>query len=256
MIKLENVCKTYHSQRGEEIEALTGVSLEIGDREFVTVVGPSGCGKSTLLKMIVGLMPLSAGAIYFDGTLVKGPRVDVGMVFQSPVLLLWRDIIHNVLFPIEILNRKERDYRAEARALLELVGLKGFEDRMPWELSGGMQQRVAICRALIHDPNVLIMDEPFGALDAMTREEMGAELLRIWQERRKTVIFVTHSIQEAIWLGDRVVVMTPRPGKVAKVIQVNLPRPRTLDMHYLPEFEKHAGEIRELVFKKNERRTG
>ena len=252
MIRLENVSKVYSSPDEEPVEALRDIRLEIADREFVTIVGPSGCGKSTLLKMIVGLLPVSSGGIYFDDVRVEGPRVDVGMVFQEPVLLIWRDVKANVLFPIEILRRRGKDYEAEAYRLLELVGLKGFERRMPYELSGGMQQRVAICRALIHDPAVLVMDEPFGALDAMTREDMGAELLRIWQGRQKTVIFVTHSIREAVWLADRVVVMTPRPGMIADVITVGLPRPRTAKMQFLPEFGRCIEAIGDLIAQKRE----
>ena len=252
MIKLESVSKVYSSREGAPIEALRDLNLDIADREFVTIVGPSGCGKSTLLKMIVGLLPPSSGSIYFDGVRVDGPRVDVGMVFQEPVLLIWRDVKDNVLFPIEILRREGKDYEAEAYRLLELVGLTGFERKMTYELSGGMQQRVAICRALIHDPAVLVMDEPFGALDAMTREEMGAELLRIWQDRQKTVIFVTHSIREAVWLADRVVVMTPRPGRIAQVIKVRLPRPRAVKMQFLPEFGRGVEEISDLIARKPE----
>ena len=252
MIRLENVSKIYRSLDEEPVEALRDICLEIADREFMTIVGPSGCGKSTLLKMIVGLLPVSSGGIYFDAARVEAPRVDVGMVFQEPVLLIWRDVKANVLFPIEILRRRGKDYEAEAYRLLELVGLKGFERRMPYELSGGMQQRVAICRALIHDPAVLVMDEPFGALDAMTREDMGAELLRIWQGRQKTVIFVTHSIREAVWLADRVVVMTPRPGVIAEVITVDLPRPRTAKMQFLPEFGRCIEAISDLIAQKRE----
>ena len=250
MIRIESVSKTYLSQDGEPVEALRDISLEIADGEFVTLVGPSGCGKSTLLKMLVGLLPVSSGAIWFDETRVTGPRVDVGMVFQEPVLLVWRTVKNNVLFPIEILRKRRGDHDAEAQRLLDLVGLRGFERKMPYELSGGMQQRVALCRALIHNPGVLLMDEPFGALDAMTREEMGAELLRIWQGRQKTVLFVTHSIREAVWLADRVVVMTPRPGKIADVLKVGLPRPRTAKMQFLPEFGRLVEDIGELIAKK------
>jgi NitT/TauT family transport system ATP-binding protein len=247
VIRLDGVSKVYESRDGEPIEALKNITLQIADGEFVTIVGPSGCGKSTLLKMIVGLLPISSGEITFDGVAVDRPRVDVGMVFQEPVLLPWRAVRENVLLPVEILRRRDRDYAAEADRLLQLVGLGGFERKMPYELSGGMQQRVAICRALIHDPGVLVMDEPFGALDAMTREEMGAELLRIWGARRKTVLFVTHSIREAVWLADRVVVMTPRPGAVADVIDVALPRPRTARMQFLPAFGRHVEEIGDLI---------
>jgi NitT/TauT family transport system ATP-binding protein len=250
MIRLDGVSKTYESRDGELLEALKNISLEIADGEFVTIVGPSGCGKSTLLKLVTGLLPVSSGVITFDGVPVEGPRADVGMVFQEPVLLPWRRVRENVLFPIEILRRRDRDYTREADRLLQLVGLGGFERKMTWELSGGMQQRVAICRALIHDPGVLVMDEPFGALDAMTREEMGAELLRIWGERRKTVLFVTHSIREAVWLADRVVVMSSRPGVIAEVIDVGLPRPRTARMQFLPGFARHVEDIGELIARK------
>lgn len=248
MIRLEGVSKTYVVVRGEPVEALRNINLEIGEREFITIVGQSGCGKSTLLKLIVGLLPVSDGTIYFEDTEVKGPRNDIGMIFQQPVLLQWRTIFDNVMFPIEILHRKKKDYEAEAHNLLELVGLTGFDDHSPWELSGGMQQRVSICRALIHDPKLLVMDEPFGALDAMTREEMGIELLRIWRERQKTVLFVTHSIRESIMLADRVVVMTPRPGEIAKIIDVELPRPRSEEMEFLPEFERHIQDIKDLIY--------
>ena len=200
-IRVENVSKTYQTQDGNKIEALTNFNLVVRQNEFLVLVGPSGCGKSTLLKLIVGLLPVTTGTIYFHGEEVRSPRVDVGMVFQEPLLLPWRSVRENVLFPIEILHKSDKDYRAEADRLLALVGLAGFENRMPYELSGGMQQRAAICRALIHDPGVLVMDEPFGALDAMTRDEMGQELLRIWQRHRKTAIFVTHSIREARLAG-------------------------------------------------------
>ncbi len=243
MITIENVSKVYESRDGDHVHALTNINLEIGEKEFVSVVGPSGCGKSTLLKMIVGLLPATSGTIRFHGEPVRGPRTDVGMVFQEPILLPWRTVKQNVLFPIEILRRPYRDYQNEADRLLSVVGLGGFEHKMPYELSGGMQQRAAICRALIHDPSVLVMDEPFGALDAMTREEMGVELLRIWQQYRKTVVFVTHSIREAVWLSDRVVVMTARPAKIAEVVTIDLPRPRTAKMQFLPAFGQYVEQI-------------
>jgi NitT/TauT family transport system ATP-binding protein len=246
-INLVNVSKVYLSRGGQELEALTNVNLSIADNEFLAVVGPSGCGKSTLLKMIVGLLAPTSGEIHFDGQRVLGPRVDVGMVFQEPVLLPWRTVRQNVLFPIEILRRNDRDYVDESGRLLALVGLGGFENHMPYELSGGMQQRAAICRALIHDPSVLVMDEPFGALDAMTRDEMGAELLRIWQERRKTVVFVTHSIREAVWLADRVVVMTARPARIAEILTIALPRPRTGKMQFLAEFSQQVERITDII---------
>ena len=248
MIRIEALSKVYLTRAGEAVPALDRIGLDVVENEFVVLVGPSGCGKSTLLKMVAGLIPATAGTIHVHGTPVAGPREDVGIVFQAPVLLNWRDVQQNVLFPIEILRRDVRQYRGVALDLIRLVGLAGFETKHPRELSGGMQQRVAICRALIHDPTLLLMDEPFGALDALTREEMSLELLRIWEERRKTILFVTHSISEAVLLGDRVVVMSPRPGRIARVIEVRLTRPRAMAMESTAEFREHADEIRELIF--------
>jgi NitT/TauT family transport system ATP-binding protein len=248
MIGIEGVSKVYRTRTGEAVDALAEMSLAVAENEFVVLVGPSGCGKSTLLKMAAGLIPPTSGRIHVHGTPVLGPREDVGIVFQAPVLLNWRNVLDNVLFPIEILRRDRRRYREVALELIRLVGLDGFEDRHPRELSGGMQQRVAICRALIHDPTLLLMDEPFGALDALTRVEMSLELLRIWEERRKTILFVTHSIAEAVLLADRVIVMSSRPGRIARVITVGLPRPRTMVMESTPEFREHADEIRDLIF--------
>ena len=249
VIRIDDVSKVYSTRAREAIAALERISLDVGENEFVVLVGPSGCGKSTLLKMVAGLLPVTTGSIQVHGTPVDGPREDVGIVFQAPVLLNWRDVLNNVLFPIEILHRDRQRYRPVALDLIRLVGLAGFENKHPRELSGGMQQRVAICRALIHDPTVLLMDEPFGALDALTREEMTIELLRIWTERPKTIVFVTHSIPEAVLLADRVVVMTPRPGRVAEVLAVDLPRPRTTDMTFSPPFKDYSDRIRELIFK-------
>jgi NitT/TauT family transport system ATP-binding protein len=246
-IRVVNASKVYQTQDGGEVEAFTNFNLEIEEDEFLVLVGPSGCGKSTLLKMIVGLLPPTRGAVYFQGTEVLSPRTDFGMVFQEATLLPWRSVRDNVMLPIEILGKTDKDYRAEAGRLLTLVGLHGFESRMPYELSGGMQQRCAICRALIHDPRVLVMDEPFGALDAMTREEMGRELLRIWQKNRKTVVFVTHSIREAVWLADRVVVMTPRPAKIADIIEIEFERPRTEKMQFLPKFGEYVQSISDII---------
>jgi NitT/TauT family transport system ATP-binding protein len=248
VISLRDVSKTYRTRQGDLVHALDAVTLEVRDEEFVSLVGPSGCGKSTLLRVVGGLTPPSAGVVRVRDAEVREPFPDVGIVFQSAVLLPWRSVLDNVLFSIEMLGRRRESHRAQAMALIELAGLGGFEQRYPWELSGGMQQRVAICRALVHDPGLLLMDEPFGALDAMTREEMGFELLRIWEERRKTILFVTHSIPEAILLSDRVVVMTPRPGRLARVLEVGLPRPRTADMEFDPRFREAAEEIRRLIF--------
>ena len=248
MIRLDHVEKTYRTRRGDLVQALDDITLEVGENEFVTLVGPSGCGKSTLLKLVAGLVPLTRGRIHIRDQSVHEPFPDVGFVFQQPVLLPWRSVLDNVLFSVEMLGLDPRQYRKPAGDLLELTGLAGFENRYPRELSGGMQQRVAICRALLPDPSVLLMDEPFGALDAMTREEMSLELLRIWEERRKTILFVTHSIPEAILLADRVVVMTPRPGRIARVLHVDLPRPRTMDLEFDARFKAASDEVRSLIF--------
>lgn len=246
-IAIKQVDKTYRTRDGGTVHALQDISLTIAENEFVSVVGPSGCGKTTLLKIVAGLVPRSAGEVLVAGSPVRGPRRDIGIVFQHGVLLGWRTVLRNVLLPAEVQHLDVRALTARARALLELVGLRGFEDRYPHELSGGMQQRVAICRALIHDPAILLMDEPFGALDALTRERMNVELLRIWEERRKTVLFITHSIPEAVFLADRVVVMTPRPGQIAQVLPVNLPRPRGLEVLASPAFAALTGQIRTLL---------
>jgi NitT/TauT family transport system ATP-binding protein len=248
VIRLDHVEKTYRTRRGDLVPALDDITLEVGENEFVTLVGPSGCGKSTLLKLVAGLVPLTRGRIHIRDQPVTEPFPDVGFVFQQPVLLPWRSVLDNVLFSVEMLGLDPRQYRKPAGDLLELTGLAGFEHRYPRELSGGMQQRVAICRALLPDPSLLLMDEPFGALDAMTREEMSLELLRIWEERRKTILFVTHSIPEAILLADRVVVMTPRPGRIARVLHVDLPRPRTMDLEFDPRFKAASDEVRSLIF--------
>ena len=248
MIRLDHVEKTYRTRRGDLVRAVEDITLEVGENEFVTLVGASGCGKSTLLKLVAGLTPATRGTIHIRGAAVREPFPDVGFVFQQPVLLPWRSVLDNVLFSVEMLGLEPRQYRKPAGDLLELTGLGGFETKYPRELSGGMQQRVAICRALLPDPSVLLMDEPFGALDAMTREEMSLELLRIWEERRKTILFVTHSIPEAILLADRVVVMTPRPGRVARVLTVDLPRPRTMDLEFDPRFKAASDEVRGLIF--------
>jgi NitT/TauT family transport system ATP-binding protein len=248
VIRLDHVDKTYRTRRGELVHALASIDLEVGDAELVTLVGASGCGKSTLLKLVAGLTPPTHGRIHVRDAEVHGPFPDVGFVFQQPVLLPWRSVLDNVLFSVEMLGLDPRHYRKQAGDLLELSGLAGFESKYPRELSGGMQQRVAICRALLPDPSLLLMDEPFGALDAMTREEMSLELLRIWDERRKTILFVTHSIPEAILLADRVVVMTPRPGRIARILPVELPRPRTMELEFDPRFKAASDEVRRLIF--------
>ncbi|PYN34728.1 MAG: ABC transporter ATP-binding protein [Candidatus Rokuibacteriota bacterium] len=248
MIRLQGVEKTYRTRRGDLVPAVEGITLDIAENEFVTLVGPSGCGKSTLLKLVAGLTPVSGGTVRVRDTVVREPFPDVGIVFQHPVLLPWRTVLDNVLFAAEMLGLDPDDHRKRALELLELSGLAGFETRLPRELSGGMQQRVAICRALLPDPTLLLMDEPFGALDAMTREELGFELLRIWDARRKTILFVTHSIPEAILLADKVVVMTSRPGRVARVITIDLPRPRTVELEFDAKFKAYSDEVRGLIF--------
>jgi NitT/TauT family transport system ATP-binding protein len=248
VIRLDGVDKAYRTQRGDLVHAVEDLTLEVGENEFVTLVGPSGCGKSTLLKLVAGLTPVSRGTVRVRETVVREPFADVGFVFQQPVLLPWRTVLDNVLFSVEMLGLDPRDHRKRAHDLLDLTGLGGFETKYPRELSGGMQQRVAICRALLPDPSLLLMDEPFGALDAMTREEMGLELLRIWEERRKTILFVTHSIPEAILLADKVVVMTARPGRLARVLTIDLPRPRTVDLEFDGRFKTYSDEVRSLIF--------
>jgi NitT/TauT family transport system ATP-binding protein len=235
MIELRDLSKSYASQDGP-VEALRGLSFTIADGEFITIVGHSGCGKSTLLKIIAGLLPVSSGTILVRGRHVTGPLSDVGMVFQRPVLLKWRSIFDNVMLPIEMLRLPKAEGAERARDLLKLAGLTEFSQHYPAQLSGGMQQRAAICRALVHDPSLLLMDEPFGALDVMTREDMNLELLKIWSQRRKTTLLVTHSISEAVFLADRVVVMTPRPGMVAQIVDVPLPRPRAPETKLDPRF--------------------
>ena len=243
MIRLDRVSKSFGS-----VEALQDVSLTVGAGEFVAIVGASGCGKSTLLRLVAGLVPPTAGHVVLGGTAVTVPRADTAMVFQAATLLPWADVLRNVTFPLRLMRKAGGDTEARARALLATAGLAGFEHRLPRELSGGMQQRVAICRALLQDPRVLLMDEPFGALDALTREEMSLELLRIWQGREMAVVFVTHSIPEAVLLADRVVVMSPRPGRIAEIIEVGLPRPRSFDQEGTPEFQRAAQRIRALIY--------
>ncbi len=242
-IRIDRLSKQYPTTRGP-VAALEDIALSVREGEFVSIVGPSGCGKSTLLKILAGLLPMSAGSAMLRGTPISGPRRDIGMVFQSPVLFPWRTVLDNVMLPVEVQGLSHETHRRTAQELLELVGLKEFEQRYPWELSGGMQQRVAIVRGLVHDPAMLLMDEPFGALDAMTRESMNLELQRIWMEKRKTVLFITHSIPEAVFLADSVFVMTPRPGRIIHTERVNIPRPRPLDAMTTPEFGEHVRRIR------------
>jgi NitT/TauT family transport system ATP-binding protein len=236
--------KTYPSKDGRETVALKDVSFEVHPGEFVTVVGPSGCGKSTLLRILAGIARASTGAVAIAGKPVTGPSREIGVVFQAPVLLPWRTVIENVLVPAQIQHRDMRHARERARYYVDLVGLAGFETRYPGELSGGMQQRVGIARALVNDPGLLLMDEPFGALDAMTRETMNLELVKIKERSGATVMLVTHSIPEAVFLGDRVVVMSPRPGRVTQIVSVDLPKPRALDIINSSAFGAYVSGIR------------
>jgi NitT/TauT family transport system ATP-binding protein len=226
------------------VDAIRSLSLSIAEGEFVSIVGPSGCGKSSLLKIIYGLIRPSAGTASIAGRPIDGPRPDLGMVFQSPVLLPWRTILENVLLPVDVQRLDRRKMSQHARDLISMVGLGGFENVYPDELSGGMQQRAGIVRALIHDPKLLLMDEPFAALDALTREQMALELQRIWLTSRKTVLFVTHSISEAVLLSDRVVLMSARPGRIVDVFELPKKRPRSFDDLAAPEFAEVAKAIR------------
>lgn len=229
LIELNEVSKRYFPKKSEPVTALSRINISIHKGEFVALVGPSGCGKTTLLKIMAGLMPDYDGTALLQGEQIVKPSPDAGMVFQSATLLPWLTIMQNVVVPVNLQHLDHAKYYKIAHELLAMVGLSGFEDKYPNELSGGMQQRAAICRALVHDPSVLLMDEPFGALDAMTRDTMNLELQRIWLETRKTAVLVTHSIAEAVFLADRVIVMTPRPGRVVDVVPIDLPRPRTMN---------------------------
>ena len=247
LIVARGLSKTYAIAGGAHVAALRNLDFEVFDGEFVSVIGQSGCGKSTLLKVLAGLLPYTAGSVELNGKPLRGPSPETAVVFQSPVLLPWRTVFDNVLLPIELRQLPLANYRQTALDLLQMVGLQDFAQRYPYELSGGMQQRAAIVRALVQDPRLLLMDEPFGALDAMTREQMNLELLRIWNQSRKTVIFITHSIAEAIFLSDRVIAMTARPGSIADVITIDLPRPRDLAVINTDRFGRHAAHLRTLL---------
>jgi NitT/TauT family transport system ATP-binding protein len=246
MIRVEGVSQVFRGGKSR-LHALDDIDLEIGENEFVTLVGRSGCGKSTLLRIIAGLLPATVGRVTVLGSHVTKPRRDVSLMFQRSALLPWRSVLDNVMLPVEILGLDRKRHRKRAEELLTLTGLDGFEDRKPHELSGGMQQRVSLCRALVHDPAILLMDEPFAALDALTREELSLELQRIWSEHRKTIVFVTHSIQEATLLADRIVVMSPRPGRIARVLEVDVPRPRSLAAN-TEELDRVSATLHELLF--------
>jgi NitT/TauT family transport system ATP-binding protein len=245
-IRVTDLAKRYDTRHGA-IEAIQKVSFEVNQGEFISIVGPSGCGKSTLMKMIGTLLKPSSGSIQFSGLPANATSPDLGMVFQDAVLLPWRNVFENVCLPIEVMKLDRKKYEKRAHDLIELVGLNGFEDKYPSELSGGMQQRTSIARALVSDPAMLLMDEPFGALDALTRETMTQELQRIWAESKKTVLFITHSISEAVFLSDRVLVMTARPSRVEEIMDINLPRPRAMASTTTQEFGAYVAYIRSLL---------
>jgi NitT/TauT family transport system ATP-binding protein len=250
-LEFENVSRVFTTKGRGSVTALTDISFAIRKNEFVAFVGPSGCGKSTILRLFAGLIQPTQGKISAHGRLVKEPLDGVGIVFQKPTLLPWLDIESNVVFPMRHkFGRATEKDRLKAHELLSLVSLSEFAKSRPSELSGGMQQRVAIARALLMDPEFLLMDEPFSALDALTRDEMSYELLRIWSERPKTVLFITHSIAEAVLLADRVIVMTPRPGAIAEIVDVPLSRPRDMNTQADPIYSELSTHIRNLIFSK------
>ena len=245
MLNIRAIRKTY-----DQLEAIRSVSFDVAQGEFVSLLGPSGCGKSTLLMMIAGLTSRpypGNGEVKLNGARVTGPRRETGVVFQSPVLLPWRTVLDNVLFPVDLLRLPRESYRMRALELLRMAKIADFADALPRQLSGGMRQRAAICRALVHDPSLLLMDEPFSALDAITRDEMGVELLRIWQENRKTVVFVTHSIREAAFLSDRVLVMGQRPATIIDEVAIDLPRPRHIAMMEDEPFNRYVRRLRKAI---------
>jgi NitT/TauT family transport system ATP-binding protein len=229
------------------LQALDRLSFSIQPQEFLCVLGPSGSGKSTLLRILAGLLQPTNGDVIYHGELLTSPRREIGFVFQKANLMPWRTVMENILLPLEVQGVVKEERQQRAQELVELVGLQGFEDTLPGNLSGGMAQRVAIARALVHDPDLLLLDEPFGGLDALTRERMGAELLRIWQRRRKTVVMVTHSISEALFLADRVIVLTPRPGRLRLELDVDLPRPREEEIRYTSRFGELAQKLRTAI---------
>ena len=253
-VRLTNVGKSFRIESGA-IEVLRNVSIDVADRQFISILGPSGCGKSTLLMMLAGLEPVSSGAIEIAGQAMRAPRRDVGVIFQDPTLLPWKSAIENVLFPIEIFGLPFAKYQARAEALLELVGIPEARHRRPRQLSGGMRQRVAICRALIHEPKLLLMDEPFSALDAITRDELNVTLLELWERYHQTAFFVTHSIREAVFLSDRVVVLGGRPGQVVLGVTIPFARPRDLSIGESGDFNQICGELRRAIAENHARRV-
>ena len=255
LLSIQGLSKVYATLDGP-VRALDHVTLEARRGQFLSILGPSGCGKSTLLMIAAGLVSASSGAVIVDGERVARPRTDIGIVFQSPVLLDWRTALENVMLQAEARNLDRVAAERTARKLLTSVGLEGFENKYPHELSGGMRQRVSICRALVHQPHQLLMDEPFGALDALTRDQIALDLQKLWSDRQMTVLFVTHSLAEAVFLSDRVVVMTPRPGRIDSIIDIDLPRPRTLAVRDTPQFAAYSRQIRDLFLASGVLREG
>ena len=247
LIRFDRVAKLF-GEGENRVHVVDDVSFTARRGEFISILGPSGCGKSTMLMLTSGLIPVSSGVIEIDGTRITEPYTDLGIVFQQDLLMDWRRVRANILVQAEFRGLRVKDYEKRARELLNLVGLSGCEEKYPFELSGGMRQRVAICRALIHNPNLLLMDEPFGALDALTRDQMNLDLQHIWYENKKTVLFVTHSIAEAVFLGDRVFVMAPSPTKIRESIEISLPRPRHLEVRETPEFAAYIHRITQLFY--------
>jgi NitT/TauT family transport system ATP-binding protein len=253
-VEVAEVSKVYRHGTADAVEAVSSVSFSVPHGQFVAILGPSGCGKSTLLMMVGGLEPVTTGRIVIDGAPMTGPRTSIGVMFQDSTLLPWKSALDNVLFPIRILKRPVDDYRAAALELLQRVGLDGFAEKKPHELSGGMRQRVAICRALVYDPELLLMDEPFSALDAITRDEMNELLLDLWQQYTKTALFVTHSIREAVMLADRVLVMTRRPATIVEDLTIPFARPRDMTIGESREFNEICGHLRERIEHSHNRR--
>jgi NitT/TauT family transport system ATP-binding protein len=257
-LAITDLTKIYATRDGV-VRALDRVSIQQPRGEFLSILGPSGCGKSTLLMIVAGLIPGSNGVVAVENKPVDRPRTSIGIVFQSPVLLEWRTALGNVLLQTEARKIDRRTAERRARTLLASVGLAGFEDKYPHELSGGMRQRVSICRALIHEPDHLLMDEPFGALDSLTRDQLVLDLQQLWMAQHMTVLFITHSIAEAIFLSDRVIVMSPRPGRIDEIIDIELPRPRTLAMRETPQFAEYSRRIMEIFLARgviNEHKMG
>jgi NitT/TauT family transport system ATP-binding protein len=246
VIVAKNINAIFPNENGG-LRALDSLSFSVYPQEFVCVLGPSGSGKSTLLRILSGLLNPTSGSVFYRGEKVTRPWLGVGLVFQKANLMPWRTVLENIVLPLELRRTPEVVSQAKARELVDLVGLQGFESSLPGDLSGGMAQRVAIARALVHEPDVLLLDEPFGSLDALTRERMGAELLQIWNAHQKTVIMVTHSIPEALFLADRVLVLSPRPGRLRLDLRVDLPRPRDPEILYTPDFGKLARQLRDAI---------